>query len=203
MAAAELAREIITQSTPLDRPTPFALRIPTEIHPGYFEHVTITSPIRNGQRILHIQFPASKGARSLVYSVEHNLDGAVFCLTSFMLYGDGECVIEMKPVNSTNDNNNRTMMVGGGSTTGGVVDEQFTLAKYNLTPTMASSGRGTPRHSMSVPSKESQEEVYEQVKKIVGMLFCESGDDYDAASREQVDADGDGSSYVAPASLLG
>ena len=151
--AAELAREIINQANPPDRPTPFALRIPTEIHPGYFEHVTITAPVRNGRRVLDIQFPESQGATSLVYSVEDNLEGAVFCLTSFMLYGDGLCSMEMKPINN---------LTGG-------VDEQFTLAYWNLNPTRASINR------------EKQDEVHEQVKKIVQTLFCETrntdGDD--------------------------
>ena len=55
MMASELAREIIEQAAPSDRPTPFALRIPTEIHPGYFEHVTVTAPVKDGQRVLVIQ----------------------------------------------------------------------------------------------------------------------------------------------------
>ena len=143
MMAAELAREIINQSSPPDQPTPFALRIPTEIHPGYFEHVTVTAPIKNGRRVLIIQFPESQGATSLSYSVQENLEGAVFCLTSFMLYGNGAYQMDMKPIN-----------------TGGVVDEQFTLASWNL----------SPRNS----TRESQEEVHLQVKKIVTMLFCES-----------------------------
>mmetsp|Transcript_23290 Transcript_23290/g.39807 ORF Transcript_23290/g.39807 Transcript_23290/m.39807 type:complete len:153 (+) Transcript_23290:119-577(+) len=146
--AAELAREIIHQANPPDRPTPFALRIPTEIHPGYFEHVTVTAPVKNGQRVLTIQFPESQGATSLTYSVEQNLEGAVFCLTSFMLYGNGVCRMEMKPFN------NRTR----------TVDEQFTLASWNLTPTRSSS-----------TNRDGQDEVHAQVKKIVMTLFCESG----------------------------
>ena len=142
--AAELAREIINQSSPPDQPTPFALRIPTEIHPGYFEHVTVTAPIKNGRRVLIIQFPESQGATSLSYSVQENLEGAVFCLTSFMLYGNGLCRMDMKPIN-----------------TGGGVDEQFTLASWNLTP-------------KNNYSRESQDEVHLQVKKIVMTLFCES-----------------------------
>mmetsp|Transcript_31570 Transcript_31570/g.57786 ORF Transcript_31570/g.57786 Transcript_31570/m.57786 type:complete len:171 (+) Transcript_31570:140-652(+) len=156
--AAELAQEIIHQSNSYpDQPTPFALRIPTEIHPGYFEHVTITSPSKNGRQVLSIQFPTSQGATSLLYSATDNLDGAVFCLTSFMLYGDGCCKIEMKPVNL------RT----------GMVDEQFTLATWDLNP--------VPHNMRSRPSREwlqhLQEDVYQQVKKIVMMLFCESGGD--------------------------
>mmetsp|Transcript_5401 Transcript_5401/g.11739 ORF Transcript_5401/g.11739 Transcript_5401/m.11739 type:complete len:160 (-) Transcript_5401:298-777(-) len=145
--ASELAREIIAQSNPPDRPTPFALRIPTEIHPGYFEHVTVTAPVKNGRRVLTIQFPESQGATSLVYSVDDNLEGAVFCLTSFMLYGNGLCRMEMKPFNER---------------TGGV-DEQFTLASWNLTPTR------------SPPNREGQDEVHQQVRKIVMTLFCEAG----------------------------
>lgn len=154
--AAELAREIINQAHPPDRPTPFALRIPTEIHPGYFEHVTVTAPVKNGRRVVTIQFPESQGATSLIYSVGDNLEGAVFCLTSFMLYGAGICRMEMKPFNER---------------TGGV-DEQFTLASWNLAPTRT--------------NREGQEEVHQQVKKIVATLFCESGnadDDSESGSR--------------------
>ena len=49
--------------------------------------------------MLVIQFPESQGASSLVYSVQDNLEGAVFTLTSFMLYGDGHTMMEMKPIN--------------------------------------------------------------------------------------------------------
>ncbi|KAL7538566.1 hypothetical protein ACHAXR_008641 [Thalassiosira sp. AJA248-18] len=155
MASSDLlATEIINHST--DRCTAFALRIPTEIHPGYFEHVTITSPVKNGRRVIIIQFPKSQGAVSLIYPVDDNLEGAVFCLTSFMLYGDGECTMEMKPINTR---------------TGGV-DEQFTLASWNLniTPTRGSGGGAKLGLGLG------QDEVHEQVKKIVMTLFCDSGD---------------------------
>ncbi|KAL7538543.1 hypothetical protein ACHAWF_006117 [Thalassiosira exigua] len=151
--AAELAREIINQAHPPNRPTPFALRIPTEIHPGYFEHVTVTAPVKDGRRALHIRFPASQGATSLEYSADDNLEGAVFCLTSFMLYGDGLCRLEMKPINRR---------------TGGV-DEQFTLATWNLAPPT------TRRGSNQDGGLQAQEEVHQQVKRIVATLFCESG----------------------------
>ena len=147
--ASELAREIINQAHPPDQPTPFALRIPTEVHPGYNEHVTITSSVRHGRRVLTIQFPESQGSTTLVYSVEDNLEGAVFCLASFMLYGDGACRMEMKPVN---------LRTGG-------VDEQFTLATWDLTPT--STRNSTPR--------DGQDDVHQQVKKIVMTLCCDTG----------------------------
>ena len=150
MMASDLASEIIKQATPSDRPTPFALRIPTEIHPGYFEHVTVTAPVKDGRRVLVIQFPESQGSPSLIYSVDDNLEGAVFCLTSFMLYGNGVPRMEMKPIN---------VRTGG-------VDEQFTLASWNLTPAS---------NRMTSANKLAQDEVQDQVKKIVMTLFCELG----------------------------
>ena len=144
--AADLAREIINQeANPPDQPTPFALRIPTEFEPGYFQHLTVTAPVKNGCQVLIIQYPESQRETSLVYSVDNNLEGAVFCLTSFMLYGDGLCRMEMLPFNTR---------VGG-------VDRQFTLASWNLTPTRST-------------NRERQDEVHQQVKKIVMTLFCES-----------------------------
>jgi len=148
--ASELAREIINQAQPPDQPTPFALRIPTEIHPGYFEHATITSSVKSGRRVLTIQFPESQGATTLIYSVEENLEGAVFCLTSFILYGDGLFSMEMKPVNV------RT----------GKVDEQFTLATWDLTPTHT---RGASAN------RDKQDEIHQQLKKIVMTLCCDTG----------------------------
>jgi len=148
--ASELAREIINQAHPPDQATPFALRIPIETHPGYVEHVTVTSSVKNGRRVLTVQFPESQGATALVYSVEDNLEGAVFCLASFMLYGDGLFRMEMKPVNI------RT----------GRVDEQFTLATWDLTP--------TPTRKVST-NRDGQDEVHQQLKKIVMTLCCDSG----------------------------
>lgn len=153
MSATDLAREIINQANPPDQPTPFAIRIPIEIHPGYFEHVTITAPVTNGRRVLTIQFPNSKGATTLVYSVDDNLEGAVFCLTSFMLNGDGTTIMEMKPFNT---------LTGG-------VDEQFTLARWNVMPNRTTSPR-------AYVTRDVQEEVQGQVTKIVKTLFCETGD---------------------------
>ena len=105
--------------------------------------------------MLVIQFPESQGAGSLVYSVEENLEGAVFTLTSFMLYGDGHTMMEMKPINRR---------------TGGV-DEQFTLATWNLVP-QNNRGVNSPR---GANNKDLQEEVHGQIKRIVAMLFCEAG----------------------------
>merc|ERR1712032_399799 len=113
------------------------------------EHVTVTSSMKDGRRLLTIQFPESQGATTLVYSVDENLEGAVFILTSFMLYGDGLCRMEMKPVNTR---------------TGGV-DEQFTLATWDLTP--------TPTRSSS-NNREAQDEVHQQLKRIVMTLFCDT-----------------------------
>merc|ERR1719223_877067 len=61
-------------SPPPDRPSPFALRIPLEVHPGYAEHVTITAPFQHGRRLIVIDFPESQGSTNLVYPVDENLD---------------------------------------------------------------------------------------------------------------------------------
>ena len=105
-------------SPPPDRPSPFALRIPLEVHPGYAEHVTITAPFQRGRRLIVIDFPESQGSTNLVYPVDENLEGAIFVLTSFMLNGVGCTTIEMKPFNAGT----------------GDVDEQFTLATWDVTP---------------------------------------------------------------------
>jgi len=120
--------------------------------------VTVTAPVAHGCRVIEIQFPPSKGDTTLVYPTGDNLDGAVFCITSFMLNGDGLCKMEMKPINK------RT----------GAVDEQFTWASWNLTPSRA--------------NKDGQDEVHQQVKKIVAMLFCESRANEDDVMNQYVAA---------------
>ncbi|EJK72737.1 hypothetical protein THAOC_05699 [Thalassiosira oceanica] len=153
-------------SPPPDRPSPFALRIPLEVHPGYAEHVTITAPFQHGRRLIVIDFPESQGSTNLVYPADENLDGAIFVLTSFMLNGVGCTTIEMKPFNAGT----------------GDVDEQFTLATWDVTP---------PSHKkrlslVGTQFVEEQAVVMDQVRRIVCTLFCESGVEFKRRERVEL-----------------
>ena len=152
-------------SQPPDRPSPFALRIPLEVHPGYAEHVTITAPFQRGRRLVVIDFPESQGSTNLVYPVDENLDGAIFVLTSFMLNGVGCTTMEMKPFNAGT----------------GDVDEQFTLATWDVTP--PSQKKRLSLAGTASQLVEEQAVVMDQVRRIVGTLFCESGVEFQRRER--------------------
>ena len=62
------------------------------------------------------------------------------------------------------------------------MDEQFTLATWNLVP-QNNRGVNSPR---GANNKDLQEEVHGQLKRIVAMLFCEAGQETN-----------EGTSYVA------
>ena len=84
--ASELAREIIAQSKPRDRPSKVCIVCYCS---GGYEKLSITAPIENGKLVFQIELVA-EGGGTLQYDAVKNLEGAAWCVEGVInVYGDG------------------------------------------------------------------------------------------------------------------